>query len=103
MSKTRKMNEAEMGAVIVGITELLKSFGLPSKFCSGAAIIIGGVIGVAEESRTGTEIDFYAGIMRGILVGATTTGLYAATDKMIKTSKVNTNTNFNAYSREETH
>lgn len=97
------MNETEIGAVIVGITELLKSFGLPSKLCPAAAIIIGGIIGVAEETRTGGEIDFYAGSMRGLLIGATTTGLYAATDKMIKTGTINSNQNFNAYSREETN
>ena len=93
------MTDAEMVAVIVGLTEVVKNFGLPSKYCSTFAILLGAGIGVSEEFRNGTQ-DIYGGIMKGILVGATTTGVYAATDKMI--SKTTNNTQ-NANIIQETH
>ena len=94
------MNEAEIAAVIVGITELLKSFGLPSRLAPGTAVVIGAVLGFAESYRAGAG-DIYAGIMRGIVIGATATGLYAATANISKKSKPDPLQNANSW--QETH
>ncbi|MBU0577189.1 hypothetical protein KJ742_04260 [Patescibacteria group bacterium] len=57
-------------AAIVGITEAIKQYGIPSKFCPTLAIIIGAIIGYAEKPDS-------QGILEGVILGATITGGYA--------------------------
>jgi hypothetical protein len=63
------MNYAEKAAAIVGITQLLKYYGLPSKFCPLAAVVIS-VLFVYHENPTSD------GIIEGVALGATVTGSY---------------------------
>ncbi len=64
------MNDEYKIAAIVGITEAIKQYGIPSKFCPTVAIIIGAIIGYAESPNAD-------GILKGIIWGAFTTGGYA--------------------------
>lgn len=57
---------------IVGITEAIKQYGIPSSFCPSIAIIIGAIFGYTEKPTA-------AGILEGIVLGATVTGGYAIT------------------------
>lgn len=91
------MNDIEIATVIVGITEVVKKIGLPSQYCSAFAILLGAGIAVFDGYKNG-EIDIYAGVIRGVIIGTTSTGLYAATDKMI-----DKNTIQNANISQETH
>lgn len=64
------MNDAQRIAAIVGITEAIKQFGIPSKFCPTIAIIVGALFSYAENPTS-------EGILKGIVWGATITGGYA--------------------------
>jgi uncharacterized membrane protein len=84
------MNEAEISAVVLGVTELVKKYGLPSKFCPLVALFLSVGISITEMLNSG-EIDYYSTIMRGILVGVATTGSYAAVDRLVTKSTPNEN------------
>jgi len=60
---------------IVGITEAIKQYGIPSQFCPTIAIIIGALLTYAE--KPGSQ-----GILEGIILGATVTGGYAVTKRV---------------------
>jgi len=60
---------------IVGITEAIKQYGIPSQFCPTIAIIIGALLGYAEKPNS-------QGILEGIILGATVTGGYAVTKRV---------------------
>lgn len=68
------MNDEYKIAAIIGITEAIKQYGIPSKFCPTVAIIIGAIIGYAESPNAD-------GILKGIIWGAFTTGAYAVVKK----------------------
>jgi len=89
------MNEAEIAAVIVGLTEMVKKFGLPSQYCPLIAVVIGIAVVVGEEVKNGGQ-DYYSAVFRGLLIGLTSTGLYATTDKMV-TKGANANTTQETY------
>ncbi len=89
------MNDEYKIAAIVGITEAIKQYGIPSKFCPTVAIIIGAIIGYAESPNAD-------GILKGIIWGAFTTGGYAVVKRSgrsvistftKKTDTSNSNTN----------
>jgi hypothetical protein len=60
---------------IVGITEAIKQYGVPSQFCPSIAIIVGALFGYAEKPDS-------QGILEGIILGATVTGSYAVTKRV---------------------
>ena len=92
------MNDAEIAAVLVGGTEVVKMFGLPARFAPGFAILLGALLGGVEAFiQGGGQTDVYGGVLRGVIIGTTTTGIYAVTDKMISKSTQN------GYSGQETH
>lgn len=64
------MTDAQKIAAIVGITEAIKQYGLPSKFAPTVAIIIGAAIGYSEKQDI-------QGVIEGVLWGASVTGGYA--------------------------
>lgn len=64
------MNDTQKIAAIVGITEAIKQYGIPSQFCPTIAIIVGAFIGYSENPNA-------EGILYGVMLGATTTGGYA--------------------------
>ncbi len=68
------METSEKIIAIVGLTEAIKQYGIPSKFCPTLAILIGGLLGYAEQPDS-------KGILEGILLGATVTGGYAVTKR----------------------
>ena len=93
------MDKAEMAAVVLGVTEMVKKLGLPSKYCPAFAILFAIFISLGEAYHNGTgELDLYNALMRGLLIGVTTTGGYAAADKFIEKSQ-----DSHANSTQETH
>jgi len=67
-----EMNEKIIA--IVGITEAIKQYGVPSEFCPSIAIIVGALFGYAEKPDA-------QGILEGVVLGATVTGGYAVTKR----------------------
>lgn len=57
---------------IVGITEAIKQYGVPTQFSPTIAIIVGALL---EYSQNPTS----QGILEGVVMGATVTGGYALT------------------------
>ena len=69
------METNEKIIAIVGITEAIKQYGVPSKFCPTIAIIIGILLEYAESNTP-------EAILKGIVLGATVTGGYAVTKRV---------------------
>jgi len=69
------METNEKIIAIVGITEAIKQYGIPSQFCPTIAIIIGALLQYAEKPNS-------QGILEGIILGATVTGGYAVTKRV---------------------
>ncbi len=61
--------------LIVGIVELLKEIGLPSKFAAVVSALIGIVIGIVYISPD----DIKRGILVGLSLGLAASGLYSGT------------------------
>lgn len=80
------ISEAEIGAVVLGVTEIIKSFGFPRKWLPVFAILLGVAIAMIDAYRSGTP-DWFLAAIRGIVVGATATGLYAAGKGFIASAK----------------
>ena len=53
---------------IIGITEAIKQYGIPSQFSPTIAIVIGALLSYAEKPNS-------QGILEGIILGATVTGV----------------------------
>ncbi len=64
------MDKAEKIAAIIGITEAIKQYGIPSKYCPTIAIAIGAMLSYVEQPNA-------QGILEGIVWGASITGGYA--------------------------
>ena len=64
------MNKTDRIAIIVGLTEAIKQYGVPSKFCPTIAILIGALLGYLENPTLN-------GVIYGVTLGATVTGGYA--------------------------
>lgn len=60
---------------IVGITEAIKQYGIPTQFCPTISIVIGALLSYAEKPNS-------QGILEGIILGATVTGGYAVTKRV---------------------
>ena len=69
------METSEKIIAIVGITEAIKQYGIPSQFCPTIAIVIGALLSYAEKPNS-------QGILEGIILGATVTGGYAVTKRV---------------------
>ncbi|MCF7846782.1 MAG: holin [Candidatus Gracilibacteria bacterium] len=80
------MTEVELSALVVGITEIVKKFGLPSRWCPVFAVVLGLILSCGDTWYHG-EANWYHAILRGILVGVATTGTYAAVDRFVMKSK----------------
>jgi len=68
------METNEKIIAIVGITEAIKQYGVPSEFCPSVAILVGALFGYTEKPNA-------QGILEGVILGATVTGGYALTKK----------------------
>jgi hypothetical protein len=69
------MTQNEKIAAIVGLTEAIKQYGIPSEYSPTIAIMIGAFIGYSEQPDA-------QGILQGALLGAATTGGYAVTKRV---------------------
>jgi len=65
------METVELAAFVAGITEVIKSLGVPSKFCPLIAILVGGVANVCLVGNYEPETVVY-----GLSIGLVTTGLH---------------------------
>lgn len=65
--------------IILGVVEILKNTGLPSRFCPLAAVGLGLILGVVYLG----ENDLKQGILRGIYLGLTSVGMYSGTKNLI--------------------
>lgn len=68
------MERSEKVIAIIGLTEAIKQYGLPSPFAPTVAIIIGVLISYAEQPNA-------QGVLEGLLLGGTVTGGYAITKR----------------------
>lgn len=75
-----------IAAVTVGLTEMVRRLGVPSKFLPLVALIVGGVAG-------GTLHMVPPGIVRGLLFGLVATGMVSTTfrglEKIIPITEIN--------------
>lgn len=61
--------------LIVGLVELVKKLGLPSKFCPVVSVILGIIIGLVYISPD----DVAKGVLVGASLGLSAVGLYSGT------------------------
>lgn len=66
--------------LIVGIVELLKQIGLPSKFAALVSVLLGIAIGVVYISPD----DIKKGILVGLALGLAASGLYSGTKSTVE-------------------
>jgi L-cystine uptake protein TcyP (sodium:dicarboxylate symporter family) len=66
--------------LIVGIVELLKQIGLPSKFAALVSVLLGIAIGVVYLSPN----DIKKGILVGLALGLAASGLYSGTKSTVE-------------------
>jgi len=59
--------------LIVGLVELVKKLGLPSKFCPVVSVILGVIIGLVYISPN----DIAQGVLVGVSLGLSAVGLYS--------------------------
>jgi len=72
------MNLVENGAVIVGITQVLKGLGIQSNFLPLAALIIGVLLVIGQKGFS------IAAIIEGVSTGLVSTGLVNKTNEFRK-------------------
>lgn len=66
--------------LIVGITELFKMLGLPTKFAAVAAVISGVVIGIVYVAPG----DIAKGVLVGLSLGLAASGLYSGVKNTVE-------------------
>ncbi len=76
------MNDVELMGAVVGITEVVKNLGLPSKFCAPFAILLGVGLAVVAEIIYGGG-NYFRALVRGIIFGTTATGIYSVGGKVV--------------------
>ncbi|MBN2087528.1 hypothetical protein JW758_04210 [Candidatus Peregrinibacteria bacterium] len=70
LANRNNMTDEYKIALIIGVTEAIKQYGVPSQFCPTVAIIIGALIGFGESPNAD-------GILKGMVYGTFATGGYA--------------------------
>ncbi|GIN93293.1 hypothetical protein J22TS1_43440 [Siminovitchia terrae] len=73
--------------VIVGLIQLAKGLGLPTKFSP----ILGIILGIVAGSIFVYPNDIKGGILGGIMIGLSTTGLYSGTKNTVEFIKNDNN------------
>ena len=114
------MENVEIAAAVVGITEVVKKIGLPAKYCPAFAIALGAILALLAEITYGNSpigimgfvSAYFWAIIRGAIIGTTATGLYAVgggvvdkvrNNKPQTTPKVNPANISNEHPQLETH
>ena len=80
------INETVVIPIIMSLVELAKGLGVPRKFSSLLAVVIGTIIGVIFVEPQSIKM----GILKGIIYGLTASGLYSGaknTYEQVKTRK----------------
>lgn len=70
--------------LIIGIVELFKRLGLPNKYCPIVAIVCGLGIGIFY-----LDVSIKEGILVGIMLGLSASGLYSGTKNILERSEEN--------------
>jgi len=71
-----------ISAVIVGLVEIVKRVGMPSKFAGLLAVFLG-ILAVLSLSLSQGQIQWYESIRDGIILGLTAAGVYSGTKAII--------------------
>ena len=66
----------ELGAIVIGFTQVAKQYGVPSKWLPILAIVIAVALTTGIAYNNGT--DLVGGVLSGLVLGLTSTGLYGA-------------------------
>lgn len=74
------INETIVVPVIMSLVQIAKGLGMPKKFSSLLAVVIGALIGVFFMEPQSIK----AGIFKGIIYGLTASGLYSGTKNTIE-------------------
>lgn len=69
--------------IIVTLVEIFKKAGLPKKFSPFIALVFGLIVGILLE-RSG---DIKKGILNGIIIGTSSSGLYSSGKEIYKLNK----------------
>jgi len=73
----------EIAALAVGLTEMIKKLGLPHQFAPLLAVILSVGFSIFNTWNIG-EYEYLTTTIRGLLIGITSTGLYAAGQNIVK-------------------
>lgn len=79
------MDNLELGAVVVGLTGVAKELGIESKYLPIIAISIGAFLSMGIAQGRGEPL--IGGLLNGIMIGATATGLIKTSGSLIAKSK----------------
>lgn len=75
------MENLEIGAMVAGLTEMIKSLGhVPSQYCEALAVLVALLLVIAKDTSEG-RFSWYGSVVNGLFIGLTTTGLYKAVKK----------------------
>lgn len=77
------MTESQIAAAVVWLTELIKNIWIPTKYRPALAIIISILLVLWDQINWWQEINYYASIMKWLIIWASVTWIYKAADKMI--------------------
>ena len=74
------LNGISLMAIIVGLVEVLKAFGIPSKWCLVISIITGVALGALIEAifQYPQMGPWLVAVIKGLVLGLSATGLYKA-------------------------
>ncbi len=82
-------SSVEIGALVAGLTELVKSYGLPSKYIPLVAIFFGISFSALFAYRAGADSSALVDAgLQGLLIGLVTTGLYKGGKSFIRVAGV---------------
>jgi len=79
------MDNLEIGAVVVGLTGVAKELGVASSRLPLLAIIIGAFLSMGIAQSKGEPL--VSGLLSGIMIGATATGLIKTSGSLIAKAK----------------
>jgi hypothetical protein len=84
---TLLVNGIPLAAVIFGLVEFIKSFGLKGHWLTGISMLIGVLLGLAYRvAQVGLPIDFaawFGAIVFGLMLGLVTSGFYKFIDERL--------------------
>ncbi len=79
------MTPVEIGAIVVGLTELAKKYGLPGKWAPLFSVLLSVGLSILMAYRENADL-FDAGT-NGLVIGLTAVGLYSAGQNISATNK----------------